>query len=200
MAAKKAAAAEETVAPRARMHKLSIRNFRAIGQQPVEIELDDIVVLVGANNTGKSSILHAYQLVMETGKDGEMVLDDFPAAKIPDGGLDADSLPTIELETVLYADSKAPAEKWIDTKANGDRHVRERWTWKVPGKPEKRGFDVQKGEWDPDHGPWGVASVAQANRPAMHRIEAFDDPKTQADSIIDLLVEATKRIKGDVAN
>jgi putative ATP-dependent endonuclease of OLD family len=200
MAAKKAAAAEETVAPRARMHKLTIRNFRAIGQQPVEIELDDIVVLVGANNTGKSSILRAYQLVMETGKDGEMVLDDFPAAKIPDGGLAADGLPTIELETVLYADSKAPAEKWIDTKLNGDRHVRERWTWKVPGKPEKRGFDVQKGEWDPDHGPWGVASVAQANRPAMHRIEAFDDPKTQADSIIDLLVEATKqRVKALMA-
>lgn len=184
---------EDSVAPRARMHKLTIRNFRAIGRQPVEIELDDIVVLVGANNTGKSSILRAYQLVMESGAKGEMVLDDFPGASIPEGGLDPEAMPTIELETVLYADSKPPAEKWIDTKSNGDRHVRERWTWRGPGKPEKRGFNVDLGNWDPDHGPWGVASVAQANRPAMHRIEAFDDPKKQADSIIELLVEATKQ-------
>ena len=193
MVGKKQATAEDAVAPRARMHKLTIRNFRAIGQRPVEIELDDIVVLVGANNTGKSSILRAYQLVMESGKEGEMVLDDFPGATIPDGGLPPEAVPTIELETVLYEDSKPPAEKWIDVKPNGERHVRERWTWRAPGRPEKRGFDVQKGDWDPDHGPWGVASVAQANRPAMHRIEAFDDPKRQADSIIALLVEATKQ-------
>lgn len=193
MAAKKIGDAEDTVAPRARLHKLTIRNFRAIGKQPVEIELDDIVVLVGANNTGKSSILRAYQLVMETGTKGEMVQEDFPRAVLPGEDHKLDDLPIIELETVLYADSKPPAEKWIDTKVNGDRHVRERWTWRTVGKPEKRGFDVTTGQWDPDHGPWGVASVAQINRPAMHRIEAFDDPKKQADSIIDLLVEATKQ-------
>lgn len=193
MAAKKGAVAEETVAPRARMHKLTIQNFRAIGKQPVEIELDDIVVLVGANNTGKSSILRAYELVMEVGKKGEMALDDFPGGTIPEGGLADDELPTIELETVLYEDSKPPAEKWIATKENGDRHVRERWVWKAPGKPDKRGFDVEADRWDPEHGPWGVASVAQFNRPAAHRIEAFDDPKKQAEAIIELLVEATKQ-------
>jgi len=56
-AAKKEAAQADDQAPRARLHKLTIQNFRAIGRQPVAIELDDIVVLVGANNTGKSSIL-----------------------------------------------------------------------------------------------------------------------------------------------
>ncbi|HEV2538198.1 MAG TPA: AAA family ATPase [Frateuria sp.] len=198
MAAKKQMG-DDAMAPRARMHKLTIRNFRAIGPIPVEIELDDIVVLVGANNTGKSSILRAYELVMAAGKEGEMPLDDFPGATIPEVGLAPEDAPTIELETVLYEDSKPPAEKWIDVKPNGDRHVRERWTWRTPGKPEKRGFDVQKGDWDPDHGPWGVASVAQSNRPAMHRIEAFDDPKQQADSIIDLLVEATKQRIKDLA-
>ncbi|WP_233523493.1 AAA family ATPase [Dyella solisilvae] len=94
MAPKKPAAADDAVAPRARMHKLTIRNFRAIGKQPVEIELDDIVVLVGANNTGKSSILRAYELVMDAGKKGEMVIDDFPGGTIPEGGLSADALST----------------------------------------------------------------------------------------------------------
>lgn len=193
MAPKKQAATDDAVAPRARMHKLTIRNFRAIGKQPVVIELDDIVVLVGANNTGKSSILRAYELVMDAGKKGEMAIEDFPGGTIPAGGLSADELPTIELETVLYAESKPPADKWIETKANGDQHVRERWTWRAPGKPDKRGFNVEAGDWDPDHGPWGAAQVAQVNRPAIHRIEAFDDPKKQAEDIIGLLVEATKQ-------
>jgi len=196
--AKKAAApkkvpTEDSVAPRARMHKLTIRNFRAIGRDPVEIELDDIVVLVGANNTGKSSILRAYQLVMESGAKGDLLPEDFPGGFLPGAVLPQEDLPSIELETVLFANSKAPADKWINVRQNGDRHVRERWTWRSPGKPEKRGFDVQRGQWDEDHGPWGVASVAQSNRPEMHRIEAFDDPKKQADSIVGLLEEATKQ-------
>ncbi|WP_340648243.1 ATP-dependent nuclease [Pseudoxanthomonas winnipegensis] len=191
--ADKKPAAEDSIAPRARMHKLTIRNFRAIGKQPVEIELDDIVVLVGANNTGKSSILRAYQLVMESGAKGELLPEDFHGGYAPGIEVTDDDLPSIELETVLFKDSKAPADKWIDSRPNGDRHVRERWTWRNPGKPEKRGFDFQLGSWDKDHGPWGVASVAQANRPEMHRIEAFDDPKKQADSVISLLEEATKQ-------
>lgn len=185
--------AEDQVAPRARMHKLVIKNFRAIGRQAVEIELDDIVVLVGANNTGKSSILRAYQLVMESGARGDLLAEDFPGGYVTGAELKDEDMPSIELETVLFADSKPPADKWIDVRPNGDRHVRERWTWRWPGKPEKRGFNVELNAWDANHGPWGTASVAQSNRPEMHRIEAFDDPKRQADSIISLLEEATKQ-------
>ena len=43
------------------LKKLVIKNFRSIGETPIEIELDKIVVLVGSNNSGKSSILRAYQ-------------------------------------------------------------------------------------------------------------------------------------------
>lgn len=60
--------AKSEIAPRARLHKLVIANFRAIGKTPVTIELDDIVVLVGPNNAGKSSVLRAYEVVMQAGK------------------------------------------------------------------------------------------------------------------------------------
>lgn len=179
------------VAPRARLHKLIISNFRSIGQKPVAIELDDIVVLVGPNNAGKSSVLRAYEVVMQAGKAGHLSLEDFPNAKIP-AEHEVDSFPNIELETVLYEGSKLPAEQWIDKKSNGDRHVRERWIWRAIGAPEKRGFNVERNEWDKDHGPWGVANVAQSYRPETHRIEAFDDPQKQAEEIIALLQEAIK--------
>jgi len=182
---------EITLAPRARLHKLKIANFRAIGPRPVEIELDDIVVLVGPNNAGKSSILRAYEVVMEVGKLHELSIEDFPGATLPLAD-HPERFPMIELETVLYPDGNSPGQHWIETKLNGDRHVRERWTWKGIGKPEKRGFNVELGEWDPNHGPWGVAAVAQVNRPEPHRIDAFADPDEQAKEIIALLQEAIK--------
>jgi len=74
MPAKKTSATEvislipdsETV-PRPRLTKLIIKNFRTIGSNAVTIDLDDIVVLVGANNAGKSSILRAYEVAMNSG-------------------------------------------------------------------------------------------------------------------------------------
>lgn len=182
---------EVEYAPRARLHRLTISNFRSIGQNPVTIELDEIVVLVGPNNAGKSSLLRAYEVVMQSGKLGHLDIDDFPNGLIPQNNSDA--IPTIELETVLYPESKAPAAKWISTKPNGDRHVRERWRWKEPGAPTKVGFDVEKNAWDEAHGPWGAPSVAQVNRPEPHRIEAFDNPTKQASEIVGLLEEAIKQ-------
>ena len=189
--AKKLANDEQETAPRARIHKLTISNFRCIGETPVTIELDEIVVLVGPNNAGKSSILRAYEVVMQSGKAGNLHIDDFPNGVLPEPGSEA--IPTIELETVLYEDSKPPAAHWIDTKPSGERHVRERWTWREEGAPKKVGFNVEKGSWDDAHGPWGAPGVAQVNRPEPHRIEAFDNPATQAAAIVGLLEEAIKQ-------
>lgn len=190
MATKKPSNDDTEFAPRARLHRLTISNFRCVGEKPVTIELDDIVVLVGPNNAGKSSVLRAYEVVMQSGKLGHLDVDDFPNSVVP--GDDSKLIPTIELETVLYADSKPPAAHWIATKPNGDRHVRERWTWKKPGPPTKVGFHVEKNDWNEAHGPWGAAGVAQANRPEPHRIEAFDNPEKQAEEIVQLLQEAIK--------
>lgn len=191
---RKVAVEKEEVAPRARLHKLTVSNFRCIGSQPVTIELDDIVVLVGPNNAGKSSLLRAYEVVMQSGKSGNLDLDDFPNGTTPSAA--SHDIPTIELETVLYPESRAPAEKWISIKENGDRHVREQWKWRQPGPPTKVGFNVETGDWDASHGPWGLASVAQVNRPEPHRIEAFDNPTKQADEIAGLLKEViSQKIK-----
>ena len=45
-----------------RLMKLRIKNFRTIGEPGLEISLDDnnAIFLIGPNNAGKSTILHAY--------------------------------------------------------------------------------------------------------------------------------------------
>lgn len=194
MAAKKkpAATPEEAVAltvegkARPRLHKLVVRNFRCIGPHPVEIELDDIVVLVGPNNAGKSSILRAYETVMMHGsKEGRLLAADFP-----DGVVEVTRLPQIELHTIISHD--APGKRWIEDLGNGEMLIREQWIWDSPNKdPIRRGFDVEKGEWD-DSVPWGAPNVAKSRRPQPHRIDAFQHPDEQAKAIADLVLSILK--------
>jgi putative ATP-dependent endonuclease of OLD family len=185
-------AGNEIALPRPRLHKLTVRNFRAIGADPVIVDLDDIVVLVGPNNSGKSSILRAYQVVMQHGsKEGELTQEDFPNSCV-----DEKSSVEIELETVVY-DEKAPGEKWIrKDQATGEMFVREKWTWTQPGKPKKVGWEVAANDWHKTEGPWGAPGVAQPARPEPHRIEAFDSPEKQAAEVVKLLKEVlNQRIK-----
>lgn len=176
---------------RPRLHKLVVRNFRSIGANPVEIELDDIVVLVGPNNVGKSSILRAYEIVMQQGsKEGKLLINDFP-----NGVIDSNNLPEVELQTIVF--DKAPGERWIQETAAGEWLIREKWMWDSPNKdPIRRGYDVNKDDWD-DQVPWGAPNVANSRRPRPHRIDAFASPDTQATEIAKLL---TGLLKDKVTN
>lgn len=171
-----------------RLRKLIIRNYRCIGSTPVEIELDDIVVLVGANNVGKSSILKAYELVMSQGSaKADLKLEDFPNNEI-----DKDNLPEIELHTILY--DNTPGERWID-KTSGENLVKERWIWESEGKPRREGWDAEAKSWSPNV-PWGAPNIANARRPEPHRVDAFDSPEEQAKAIKTLLMQALfERVK-----
>lgn len=176
-----------------RLTKLVVKNFRCIGSTPVIVDLNDIVVLVGANNVGKSSILKAYEVAMSQGSaKAKLKLDDFPNNKI-----DPDNLPEIELHTIVYDNS--PGEQWITTLANGERLVKERWTWKGEGDPVRQGWNAQENIWS-DKVPWGAPNVANARRPEPHRVDAFDSPEVQADEIKKLLMNAlnerVKNLKG----
>lgn len=204
-AKKKTASVTEGPAPlvvegaaRPRLQKLIVRNFRSIGSTPVEIELDDIVVLVGPNNAGKSSILRAYETVMSHGsKEGKLLISDFP-----DGIVDPTKLPQVELHTIIS--HEAPGAQWIEQLANGEMLIREQWIWDSPNKdPVRRGFDVTKGDWD-EKVPWGAPNVANSRRPQPHRIDAFQHPDEQAKAIADLVLSMLKeriaQVKSDPAS
>lgn len=172
---------DDEAIPRPRLHKLIIKNFRSIGPTGVEIELDDIVVLVGPNNVGKSSILRAYETVMSHGsKEGKLTERDFP-----NGQVDQNNLPTIELHTIVF--SNAPGEKWLTPTKAGEWLIREKWTWDSPNKdPKRQGFNVETDSWD-EKVPWGAPNVANSRRPLPHRIDAFATPEKQATEITKLI-------------
>ena len=172
-----------------RLTKLIIKNYRCIGSTPVEIDLNDIVVLVGANNVGKSSILKAYELAMSQGSNNaNLKIEDFP-----NNTVDNENLPEIELHTIVYDNS--PGEKWLQVLPSGESLVRERWIWSGEGKPKREGWDVESSNWNTSV-PWGAPNVANSRRPEPHRVDAFASPEDQAKEIKDLLMLAlTERVK-----
>lgn len=170
--------------PSPRLVKLIIKNFRCIGPVPVTIELSDIVVLVGSNNAGKSSLLRAYELVMSEGsKAGELKLDDFP-----NNTIDPENLPEIELHTIVF--ESRVGEIWLEETDANEFLVKEKWNWKNVGKPDRRGWDVKAGDWHASKAPFGPPNIANLRRPEPHKVDAFSKPEDQAENIKKLLLSA----------
>ena len=183
--ASKEAEVQEVSLESARVKKLVIKNFRCIGSNPVEVDLDDIVVLVGPNNVGKSTILRAYEVVMNHGAtEGRLLLADFPREIV-----DGDKLPEIELQTYIDPETKdKPGEQWLHLEEEtGRNYVRERWIWDSPNKdPTRQGRRANAEDWS-ESVPWGAPNVAKSHRPIPHRVDAFASPETQAQGVINII-------------
>ena len=178
--AKKSIGTEEEIMltmPRPRLTKLIVKNFRCIGQKGVEIDLDEIVILVGPNNVGKSSLLRAYEIAMSDGSNAsKLSLDDFPNRKV-----DEENLPQIELHTIVY--DERVGSQWIEKFEDGWL-VKERWTWKKEGvTPDRQGWDITINGWHEKSFPFGPANIANLRRPDPHSVKAFDTPESQTDAI-----------------
>jgi len=162
--------------------QLSIKNFGCIGKDPVIVDIDKIVVLVGANNAGKSTILRAFEVVTDCLK---LELDDFHNRAIV-----SDELPQIEVHSVVISENK-PGDEWCAALTENSWLVKERWCWEAADKEPKRvGFNVENGDWaqpkDKEQVPWGMKNVAKARRPKPHRVNTFDDPDVQGKAIVSL--------------
>ncbi len=180
-----------------RIRRLTVRNFRCIGSAGVEVELDKIVVLVGANNSGKSAVLRAYEIALRSNeKIAELDIEEFPFHKHPK---ESNLFPEIILETVVPSSAKVD-QKWKrrDSKT-GEDYVTEKWTWSAPGKGRRIGWDKEINNWadrEEDRVPFGWESVADAHRPEPLRISPFDSPEKIQDSVAKLL---KARIKEQLA-
>lgn len=170
--------------PNPRLVKLIIKNFRSIGAEGVHIDLNDIVVLVGPNNAGKSSILKAYETVMHDGsKKSILGIDDFP-----NNVVDPENLPEVELHSIVF--EERVGAHWLHKTEKNELLVKEKWTWNGPGQlPNRVGYNVDIQNWD-TKAPFGFANVANLRRPEPHPVLAFDNPDVQAKAIADLLMTA----------
>lgn len=166
-----------------KISKLVIKKFGCIGPQGVSIDIDKIVILVGANNAGKSTILRAFEVVTDGLKLNE---DDFYNRQIS-----PENHPEIEIHSIVTEENK-PGNEWCQQLGSGSWIVKERWTWHGTNSDPKRvGFNVQKNDWaqdkDSEKVPWGAINIAKSKRPKPHRVNTFDSPELQVKAITSLL-------------
>lgn len=175
--------------------KLLIKNFGCIGPEGISVDIDKIVVLVGANNSGKSTILRAFEVVTEGQKLNQ---DDFHNRETIQ-----DALPEIELHSIVIEENK-PGDEWCAAAPHNTWVVKERWSWAGAGvEPVRIGYNVKLGRWaelgDKEKMPWGMKSLSNSRRPKPHRVNTFDSPEAQSKAITSLLKSLVeddlKRIK-----
>lgn len=174
-----------------RLAGLLIKNFKRIGDHECAIRIDEIVVLIGQNNAGKSTVLDAYEAFASTGK----ALDD---SHFNNG----DTTKPIEITGVfdqLTPDDEATIGKnWTLVDTDFGNCVKVRWTWKKPNeKGQKQSFNPATCKFE-DGGVGGWDSLFQSRIPQPVRIRPTDSIEQTQTKIVGMLKEHVKtRLKAD---
>lgn len=165
-----------------KLSELQIKHFGCIGDDGITVRIDDIIVLIGKNNVGKTTILRAYEAFSGTG--AALSLDSFYRndTSVP--------VEIVGVFTDISDEDKASiGEKWIYT-SDGKDVVKCRWIWKDANvKGEKSSWDNESGEWKPK-GVGGWDGIITSCIPMPLLISPFEDTAKMEKQIIDLLTES----------
>ena len=178
------------MADRSKLTRLRIVNVGPIGPEGLDVSLDNIVCLVGANNCGKSTVLRAYELALGA------------AAFAPERDLSkrADS-PSASVEIWVHIPEGIAnvAEKW-KTHEEGLRLVRSRWEWSAESN-----WNAVRQTWDPELGDYstsektsGLDEVFKSRLPKPFRIGTLDDPQKEHEKLLTLILQPVADRLGEV--
>ncbi|MFL9878091.1 AAA family ATPase [Herbaspirillum rhizosphaerae] len=174
-----------------RLASLVVKNYRRIGAMECRVRIDEIVVLVGPNNAGKSTILDAYEAFASGGKE----LDESHFHN-------EDSTTPIEItgifDSISAEDEDVVGKKWTHNDSEYGDCLKVRWRWQKPGqKGQKQSFNPTTGEYE-DGGLGGWDSLIQSRIPQPVRIRPTDPIETTQTKIVGMLKEHVKNsLKAD---
>lgn len=173
-----------------RLAELRIKNYRRIGSIECAIRIDEIVVLIGQNNSGKSTILDAYEAFASGGK--ELDESHFHA-----GGQEPIEI-TGTFNCLSTEDIDTLGKKWPHIDPAYGESIKVRWVWKKPGeKAQKQSYNPESSAFE-DGGVGGWDSLLQSRIPAPIRIKPTDPIDTTQTKIVSMLKDHIKaRLKAD---
>lgn len=165
--------------------ELQIKNYGCIDEKGVTVKIDNIVVLIGPNNVGKTTVLKAYELFRSSG--APQCVADF---------YQNDEKNAIEIAGVFgeisEEDKNQIGTKWIYLNEDGEDIIKYKWVWEKSGeKGKKFSWDNEKGEWSlGGMGGWDAKIVSCI--PVPLKVNPFDDSEQLEKQIVDLLTSAVK--------
>jgi putative ATP-dependent endonuclease of the OLD family len=163
---------------RSKLVCMRLRNLGCIGPEGLEVSLDNIVCLVGRNNTGKSTVLRAYELAH-----GALPLAQQDRCQWTPQG---DS-PEVELDVHIPDGMQNVDAKWKQ-RQNDLNLVKSRWTWKEEnGKPVRQTWDPEAGDWAEDGKAGGADNVFNSRLPKPLRVGSLQDASKEHDALLELM-------------
>ncbi|MBI1627046.1 ATP-dependent nuclease [Comamonas suwonensis] len=170
-------------ANRSKLVRITVRNIGCIGNEGVEIELDNVVCLVGKNNAGKSTILRAYELAKGSAA--------FDVSRDRCQYAPPDQPSEVLLEVHIPEGIGNVDDKW-KTHKDGLLIVKSRWQWIGPS------FQKVRTTWDPTGGADGLGTWAEDGKaggadpvfssrlPRPLRIGSLDDSEKTEEMLLAL--------------
>lgn len=165
--------------------ELQIRNFGCIDEKGVTIKIDNIVVLIGPNNVGKTTVLKAYELFRNSG--AAQTIDDF---------YQNNENNPIEIAGIFNEineeDKVQIGEKWIYLSGDNEEVIKYKWVWNKSGeKGKKYSWNNEEEKWVAG-GMGGWDTKIASCIPLPLKISPFDDSEQLERQIVEILTSAVK--------
>jgi putative ATP-dependent endonuclease of the OLD family len=167
------------------LRSLQIRNLGCIDDIGYTIDIENIVVIIGPNNMGKSSILDAYEAFASGGSALSLskFRDENPTNNINIEGVFID-LTQDDIDTI--------GQSWKHTDVHYGDCIRVKWEWT---QPDQKG---EKYSWNPTDKTWvrggvgGWDSLIMSRIPHPIRVRPTDDAITTEQQVTEILTSAAK--------
>lgn len=164
---------------RSKLLSISMFNLGCIGPEGLTIDLDNILCLVGSNNTGKSTILRAYELAVGT-EPYSMEKDYCKRSKGQNS--------VIEISVHIPEGTANIAEKWKEKKEDF-LVVKSKWEWDSLSKKTRYTWDPEIGSYSEDGNAAGLDNVFNSRLPIPFRIGALQNPQQEFKKLLNLVVQ-----------
>ena len=164
---------------RSKLLSITIANIGCVGNEGLTVTLDNILCLVGENNTGKSTILHAYELAIGT----QSYSHEKDYCKRSDG-----ENAFVEIAVHIPEGTANIAEKW---KIKEDEYlvVKSKWEWDKTGNKTRKTYNPETNNYSEDGNAAGLDNVFNSRLPVPFRIGALENPQVELKNLLKLIVD-----------
>jgi len=144
--------------------ELQIKNLGCIDEKGVTIKIDNIVVLIGPNNVGKTTVLKAYELFRSSG--AAQTIDDF---------YQNNENNPIEIAGIFNEindeDKTQIGEKWIYLNDDNEEVIKYKWVWNKSGeKGKKYSWNNEEEKWVWEPGEFDIMTGLDSEQVETRRI------------------------------
>lgn len=163
---------------RSKLLNITIKNLGCIGEEGLTVDLDNILCLVGQNNSGKSTILRAYELAVGT----QSYSFDKDYCKR------STEKTSVEISVHIPDGIGNIAEKWKE-KVGDLSIVKSKWEWEFNGLKTRKTYDPEIQDFADEGNAAGLDNVFNSRLPIPFRIGALDSSNSELKHLLKLIVD-----------